>query len=201
MRSYEFLTEQQLEELNLKKALATGAFALAAGASMTPGINSLKKQADAPRAEASVKQLDPEVQKLTKDVLKKYKIDPAVAANIVELVKKHEDPVFPKAKDLLAIIGIESSFNSKAVSGLKKDPALGLTQIRPGVWGLNPSELSQDIEKQISKSSEILSKYNAKLKDPKKAVHAYNIGLTAFLKGRENIKYVDKFEKERTLYK
>lgn len=196
MRSQEFLTEQQLEELNLKKAAAGGILALAAANTMLPSFN--RAPVETP---AAVKQVSPEVEALTKDVLKKYKINPALAANIVELVKKHEHSVFPKARDLLAIIGIESSFNSKAISNLKKDPALGLTQIRPGVWGLNPSEFSQDIEQQISKSSEILAKYNKKLGDPKKAVHAYNIGLTSFQRGDQNLPYVEKFEKERALYK
>ncbi len=202
MRSHDFLTEQQLEELNLKKAAAGGILALATANTMLPSFKAPQElPKEPPRASASVKQISPEVKNLTQDVLKKYKIDPAVAANIVELAKKHEHAVFPKAKDLLAIIGIESSFNSKAVSQLKKDPAIGLTQIRPGVWGLNASELSKDIEQQISKSSEILAKYNTRLKDPMKAVHAYNIGITALLQGRENQKYVDKFEKELALYK
>jgi hypothetical protein len=197
MRAQEFLTEQQLDELNLRKAAAGGLLALATANSMLPAF---KSPAQGP-LKTEVTQVSPEVQRLTKGILKKYKIDPAVAANIAELAKKHEDPVFPKAHDLLAIIGIESSFNSKAVSALKKDPAIGLTQIRPGVWGLNRSELSQDIEKQISKASEILSSYNMKLKDPMQAVHAYNIGITALKNGRENLKYVDKFQKERVLYK
>ncbi len=198
MRGHDFLTEQQLDELNLKKAAAGGILALATANSMLP---SFKTPQEPSKGSASVKQISPEVKNLTQEVLKKYKINPAVAANIVELAKKHEHAVFPKTKDLLAIIGIESSFNSAAVSQLKKDPAIGLTQIRPGVWGLNRSELSQDIEQQISKSSEILAKYNKRLGDPTKAVHAYNIGITSLLRGDQNLKYVDKFEKERALYK
>jgi hypothetical protein len=202
MRSHDFLTEQQLEELNLKKAAAGGLLALATANSMLPSFKGPSNPPpEPPKASASVKQISPDVKNLTQDVLKKYKIDPAVVANIVELTKKHEHAVFPKTKDLLAIIGIESGFNSDAVSQLKNDPAIGLTQIRPGIWGLNASEFSKDIEQQISKSADILAKYNKQLGDPTKAIQAYNVGITSFLRGTENPSYLTKFEKERALYK
>ena len=144
---------------------------------------------------------DKEIEDLSDKVVSKYNIDTDLARTIVVLTKKYEHPTFPRAEDLLSIIGIESSFNPNAVSGLKKDPAVGLTQIRPGVWGIDPEELSGDMEKQISLASDILTKYNRQLKSPRNAVHAYNVGETAFRRGKHNPSYVQKFEKERTLYK
>ncbi len=131
--------------------------------------------------------------------MKKYKINPEVALEISKLAIKHEKADFPKAPDILSVIGIESSFNPEAKSKLKHDPALGLMQVRPGIWKLDKKEL-HSIENQISSGTEILNSYYVKLKDKTKALHAFNMGLTDFNKGKTNPNYIDKFQKERTLY-
>mgnify|MGYP001245853986 FL=1 len=211
MRLVEFapVKEQQLDEIDVKRAMAAGALALATGMGGSnlpmPSQNrapttepaTTKKEQPAPEK----KVLDPKLKKLTDIVVKKYNIDYDLAGEIVTLAKKHEKKSFPKTEDLLAIIGIESSFNPQAVSGLRVDPAVGLTQIRPNVWGLDAGDLKGDIEKQISTSSDILSKYSKHLNSKEDAVHAYNVGLTAFQRGDYNPNYVAKFANEKQLYR
>jgi hypothetical protein len=116
---------------------------------------------------------------------------------IFALAKKHEHADFPKAADILAIVGIESSFKKTATSNLEKDPAYGLMQVRPEVWGTSVKNLAT-VESQIKFGSDILHKYYQKLGDPDDAVHAYNIGITNFKRGTGlNPSYVEKFHKER----
>jgi soluble lytic murein transglycosylase-like protein len=133
-------------------------------------------------------------------VLDHYKISREQAEKIVKFAIKYEKPSFPKAHDLLAIIGIESSFDIYAKSSLKKDPAIGLTQIRPKIWGLKPEVLKGNIELQIKKAAEILDMYYHKLGSEEKAIHAFNVGPTALKKGNTNHGYVRKFKTELAKY-
>lgn len=202
MKITEILNEEQLDELDFKKALAGGALALATANAPNQKFNPETPPPEPTKqVQKAAPQEDPKSVELAKKISSRYKVNQDLALNVVKLAKKYEKPYFPKQKDLLAIVGIESSFNPDAVSGLKTDPARGLTQIRPGVWGMDAEKLSGDIEQQISKSSDILAQYNKKLKNPKDAVHAYNVGLTAFLRGDLNPNYVEKFEKERQQYR
>jgi hypothetical protein len=138
---------------------------------------------------------------LAQVVADKYAVGSDFALKVAHLAVKHEKPQFPKAEDILAVIGIESSFKPNAQSALKKDPAVGLTQIRPGVWGLNAAKLKGNIEAQVKLGADILHKYYDKLKSADKALHAYNIGLTNYMKQKGlNPRYVQKFDKERDLY-
>lgn len=201
MRLHEFTTPEQLDELDLKKALATGALAAAAvgapylaskyASSPVEPIAAATKQAVKPAAT---------VQELASAITGKYKVDPKLAMHVAQLAKKHEKPVFPRAEDILALIGIESSFNPHAVSGLRRDPALGLTQVRPRVWGMKPTELRGNLDKQVAMAAHILDLYNQKLNSPESALHAYNMGITAFRQGKTNPRYVQKFKNERNLY-
>jgi soluble lytic murein transglycosylase-like protein len=138
---------------------------------------------------------------ISSTIQKKYKhVKPDVANSIAHLALVHEKPVFPKAEDLVSVAGIESSINPNAISKLKRDPARGLTQIRPKVWGIDKSDLATP-EQQIKMSSDILQKYHNRFGDKDKAIHAYNIGETNLAKGKGlNPGYVEKFKKERSLY-
>lgn len=128
----------------------------------------------------------------------KYKgIPEADLMKIFAMAKKYERPVFPKAADILAIVGIESSYKKNATSKLKKDPAKGLMQVRPGVWGIDASDLAT-IEDQIAFGADVLHKYYTRLGDVDKTVHAYNIGITNLRKGVGlNPGYIEKFHRER----
>lgn len=137
---------------------------------------------------------------LVKIIVNKYKVDPFLAGQIVEVAKKHARPTFPKTEDILTIIGIESSFNPLAVSKDKGD--LGLMQVRAGVWKLSRSELVK-IEDQIKHGAAILAHYYEKLKNEEAAIASFNIGITQYLKNKSNSKgkvYLAKFNRERRLY-
>ncbi len=187
------LTEQQLEEIRLRDAIAAGTIAAAA---LMP-VNKTEPVKPASCVTQVQKQTTEQV---AAQIAKRYKIDVKQATKIVRLAKKYEHKTFPKAEDILSIIGIESSFDHTAKSGLKKDPARGLTQIRPRVWKIKPAELTGDIEKQIKLGAEILADYHDKLKSVDDAVHAYNVGITNFRKGKHNLAYVEKFKRERKYY-
>lgn len=143
--------------------------------------------------------IDERTEKLTKIVISKYKaIDKQMAAQIVIIAKKHEKPDFPRAEDILAIIGVESSFKPHAVS--KDGHDLGLMQVRAKAHKLSRSEL-KTIDQQIKIGAKILRDYYMKLKqNERKTIMAYNSGLTKTLRGVENVKYFEKFRKERELY-
>lgn len=117
----------------------------------------------------------------------KYKVKPELVEQIVEIAKKYEHPDFPRAKDILAVISVESSFNPNAVSKLKRDPARGLMQVRPMTWKL-PKESLATIDGQIKHGAQILRQYYVKLGDKEAALHAYNVGLTNHYRAEANPK-------------
>lgn len=196
MKLHEVLPNEQLDEGKLKN------FALAglAGAAMFGAANKTAHQLgiephEYPVAQQEQPQQDPYAP-LAQQIASEYRINPDLAYHIVELAHKYEKDTFPKAKDILAVIGIESSFNPKAVSKLKSDPARGLMQVRPRVWGLNPAVFN-NIDDQVKIGSDILHQYYTKLKSPEAALHAYNMGITNFKKGKTNPRYVAKFQNLR----
>lgn len=190
---------QDIQEGLMKNAFLAGAMAT----TVMLTYNGLKEPAKdtVHRVHPMKQSVDREVKTLAKMVKSKYKhVSDDMATHVALMAKKHERDIFPKAKDLLSVAGIESSFNPEAKSKLKKDPAIGLTQIRPKVWGLKPSDLDTP-EKQIKKSADILQAYHQKLGDADSALHAYNVGITNFKNKKGlNPKYVEKFKKERELY-
>ena len=202
----EIISPQQLDEISLKHAVAIGA--LASSSLLNPVTDKEPKsvhnasavsQAIQHSSVGAKEQL--EVDMLVNSVIKKYRIKTEQAEEIVRLAKKYEQPVFPKAKDILAIIGIESSFNHRAVSGLKTDPAIGLMQVRPKIWGLDPHELISDLELQIKMGSHVLTDYYKQLGSIDGAVHSFNIGIKNFKKKKGlNPKFVANYKNELKIY-
>lgn len=138
-------------------------------------------------------------QRYINNIKSKYRAlnnNPKLVQEIVKTAEKYADPVFPTTSDILAVIGIESSFNPHAVSKLKFDPARGLMQVRPGIWSVDPNDL-HTIEGAIKHGSDILKKYYSKFKSKEAALHAYNVGETNYRKGVRNQNYVDKHAKEK----
>ena len=196
---------EQLNEVNFKQALAGGTFAL--GTLLSPQLAqnepvqvTAAQQADMDKASAS-KRAEMDRVMLANTIMKKYRVSPKLAQNVASLAQKYEKSSFPKAEDILAIAGIESSFIPTAVSKLKDDPAMGLMQVRPEVWNLSPGKLSRDIEYQIKSGADILHKYYKLLGNAEDAVHAYNVGIGNFRRGNHNIKYVHKYKNERRMYR
>ncbi len=186
--------DEQLNEVNFKQALAGGAFAL--GTLMSPQL----AQNEPTQATAS-QRAEMDRAMLANKIMKKYSVAPKLAQTVASLAQKYEKSSFPTAEDILAIAGIESSFRPAAVSKLKDDPAMGLMQVRPGVWDLSPTRLSSDLEYQIKSGADILHKYYKLLGNAEDAVHAYNVGLGNFRRGKHNIKYVHKYKNEKQMYR
>lgn len=181
-QAYQQITEQTLEEGRLKQAAMATALA---GASLL-----MTQQA---HKEPPKPTFDP--QHSITNISTRYNIDEDKAKKIVDIAQKYSKHPFPQAHHILGTIGVESSFNEKAKSKLKFDPAVGLMQIRPKVTGTHPSEL-KDIEGQIKHGSDMLHTLYKKTGDEDKAIQAYNIGLTAYNKGKRAVNYLEKTKKE-----
>jgi uncharacterized lipoprotein YajG len=127
-------------------------------------------------------------------VTDEFNINKQLAQKIVAIARQNAQPVFPKTQDILAIIGVESSFRPNVKSKLRHDPAYGLMQVRPGVWRkrIDPKSL-QTIEGQIQAGVAVLSHYYTLTHTKTGAVMAYNVGITAYLNGRKNWRYVYKY--------
>lgn len=190
------LFEDPLEEIT-RRGFLKGLGAVGLGfAPKAPGI---EKDLPPPPEKPKPKPVDPVRQKMADRITNKYDVDDDFAGQVVELAHKYQKPGFPTAKDILAVIGVESSFDPDAVSGLKNDPAIGLMQVRPGVWNLNPSSLN-DVEQQIATGSDILHQYYKKMKNKNAALAVYNVGPTQYKSGNTADNYVKKYYDELRLY-
>jgi len=185
--------QQQLDEVTLKQVAAAGL--IGAAGLLPPTLTSHPERLFRPAVVQQVDRQEPIVQQVTN----KYNIDPHLAKEVVKFAHEHAYQDFPTAKDILAIVGIESSFRPHVQSQLKKDPARGLMQVRPGVWNLDPEELD-DIENNIQHGAYILHKYYTKLQNKQAAVQAYNVGITDFRKGTTNPRYLTKYQQEYGQY-
>jgi len=177
--------------------MAAGALATALA---VPGVMSADREpihSVTPRDKTEITTTAPEIGRaeLARTIAKKYRVSRKLIQQVVELAYKYEDPTFPKAADILAIVGVESSFNPESRSRLRHDPAIGLMQVRPGIWNINAAEL-RSIESNIKHGANILRHYYKKLGSAEAAVQAYNLGLTRFRKGGRNKRYVAKYRLE-----
>lgn len=207
-------SDELLGEANLKQAIAAGLI----GAASLAGGQAIHKAVKAPvepthvvqQQQVSKEEPPKELETLKKDVpnekgemdtianeiASNYNIEQSLATKVVGLAYKYADPVFPTAHDILAVIGVESSFNPAAQSNLKNDPAIGLMQVRPLMWKIDPELLRSSEEAQIKYGTAILKKYFKKLKTKEAAIKAYNVGLTAYRRGQHNPRYLPKVKKE-----
>ncbi len=197
--------QQQIDE-KLGKALATGALAAAlampGGASGKPTQQEVQQELPKDEISTIAKRMRlawPEIdepavrQTVADDLSKTYQVDNDMVKEIVDKAHEHGSKDFPTAKDILAIVGIESSFNPNSKSSLRHDPAVGLMQVRPHVWHLHAHDLDT-IEAQIKTGAAILRKYYKKTGSAEDAVQAYNIGIGNFRKGRRNEAYLAKYQ-------
>ena len=195
-------TPGDINEDNLRNTLAAAglAGAMALGGSSAPTLNSPHRPAATHLKMAQKLSPTNSVIDLTEKILSKYDVNPKLAARIAKAAIKYERSTFPKREDILAIIGIESSFNPSSVSSLAHDPAIGLMQIRPHKWNIKPSSL-KTIDGQVRQGAEILHRYYNNLQTVPGTVHAYNVGIGNFKSGKRlNPDYVQKFNIEKKLY-
>jgi hypothetical protein len=211
MKVHEILPNQQLDENAWRKALAAGAVgATLVGAPKTTDHESPPEpqtRYEEPSDEVVSVGRRPEIpnpgdqlrqSQLTNNIARHYRVNRELVADVVELAFEYEHSEFPKAEDILAVIGVESSFNPESVSRLRQDPAIGLMQVRPGIWNIDPEHL-EDVENQIKYGARILTQYYRRLGDKEAALQAYNLGITRFRRGGRNQKYVDKFTQVRNV--
>lgn len=186
--------QEMLEEGIIKNAIVGAAIA---GAGLL-ALHSGKEQPVNPvSVSGKVGNVSPERDMLVSKVLSKYKISEQKAHQIVGAAMKHADPVFPKAHDILAVIGKESTFKDDAVSNVG---AKGLMQVRPKIWNLGHGELDT-IDGQVKHGVAILKSYHKKFGSVDSSLHAFNVGETNFRNKKNlNPKYVENFHKERELY-
>jgi hypothetical protein len=205
MKLHEVLepTAIHLDEGTLRNAIAAAGFALA-----TIPAALLLHQPDSRMSDAARTAVGKVQQQRTIDPTEyvaiaaaKYHVDKTIVRAAVDAALKYQHSDFPSAKDILAVVGTESSFDPEAASALANDPARGLMQVRPGTWNLPPESMST-IDSQIKTGATILRKYYVKLGSREAALHAYNVGLRNHNTGKvKNPRYVPKVNKERDLYR
>ncbi len=125
--------------------------------------------------------------KLVITIAEKYKVDPKRVHYIFKVIDNELDGQFPRKKDILAIIAIESSFQEKAVSHKK---AKGLMQIL--------YKKTTNTRENIIAGIDLLREYKRRLGSEKAAVHAYNVGIGNYKSGMRNHSYYKKYEKEKS---
>ena len=194
MRFKEFVGEQQqLDEINLKQLAAAGIIG-AAGL----GMGGKSAYATTPQEQYRID--------MANSIAKHYHIKPEQALEIVDTAHQEGDPVFPKPQDLLALTGVESSFNPQAMAKAKRgtqtakrirhDTPSGLLQVRPGIWKL-PANALATIKGQIHHGKEILKYYYKKFHgDKEAAMGAFHMGETDFRKRGIDPTYIQKYYAE-----
>ncbi len=199
-KEYQAILESELQESMLKKIAAGIAIASAAmvAHNSIEGNYQHDQQADKPKTTEvrKIESAEPSRDDMITHITSNYRVAHEQASEIVDSAIRHAKPVFPKAHDLVAVMGVESSYNPSATSKLKRDPAKGLMQVRPGVHGIDKAEF-KTIDGQVKHGASILAQYHQKLGNPDAALHAYNVGITNHNRGKNpNWKYVDKIKNE-----
>lgn len=196
MRFKEYLDKEpkQLDEISFKQA--------AAGASLLGALG---------LSGASAYSMTPQEQyrlDMANAIAKHYHINPEEAKEIVDAAHEEGDKVFPKPQDILALAGVESSFNKNATpryspkkypkthARVQKDTPYGLLQVRPGLWKL-PANALTTIKGQIHHGKEVLKHYYKKFHGDKvAAMNAYHMGETDFRKHGASPEYTQKYQNE-----
>lgn len=107
-------------------------------------------------------------------------------------VRKAADHYKVDAKLLLSMCVTESHLRATVRS---KHGAEGLCQIRPTSWGYKKGSL-MDYRVNVFESARILSEYTKLTGSKFNAVHAYNVGYTAWKKGKRSHSYYRKVMRE-----
>jgi len=128
--------------------------------------------------------------KLHSFIVSTYKTTNSQAHKVIYLANKKAKESFPSKHDILAIMSIESTFKSSAVS---KKKAKGLMQV---LYRKTYSE-----EDNVDAGVDLLVEYKRLLKSEKAAIIAYNVGIGNYKKGLRNKAYYEKFIREKELLK
>lgn len=129
-----------------------------------------------------------ETDRLVNKLVSVYRVARPIAIQIVNTATIYSNPTFPTVYDTLAIIAIESSFNTTATAS--GSSAKGLMQVLY-------KRTSFSIEQNISDGVALLIDYREQLKSEDAVVQAYNRGIGNYLAGDRNPDYLNNFKRER----
>jgi soluble lytic murein transglycosylase-like protein len=122
--------------------------------------------------------------------VREYNVDPYTASEIIDYVYLYSDPTsFPRPATVLAVIATESSFRPSVSSHVG---AYGLMQVKERFHGPTPT-----LEDNIRTGIRVLREYRKRVKSNEDALHAYNVGITAFKSSERNESYVAKVKYNR----
>jgi len=139
---------------------------------------------------------DQRTEKLIKFVASRFKKPESFVAKIVEAAEKYAQPDFPKVDDILAIIAVESTYNTAAH--------------HKGSWGLMQIEAKshhdkyrgesiKNIDTNVRVGVQVLTEYYGITKSRSGAIQAYNIGIGSYLGGGRARTYLSKVNKEKAI--
>lgn len=144
---------------------------------------------------------DDNLLQLSTVVASTYNISLSKAKSIVETANNLANvyPGFPGVKDIIALAGIESGMNHKANNGI----AQGIMGINYSANGIkDPISARFDLHRNMQHGVRILHQYYTQLGHSKRrAIMAYNSGITAIKNGRTNPKYLRLYERELSKYR
>lgn len=124
--------------------------------------------------------------KLINYISDKYSLSSLKIESIVAKVTGLVDAKFPRKTDVLAIIEIESNFKSKAVSSAG---AKGLMQVLYKKTTTDKDNIIAGVA--------LLREYRKRLGSEEAAIHAYNVGIGNYNKGRRVSQYYNKYVKAK----
>ncbi len=137
-------------------------------------------------------------QRAARNIANSLDVPETTAWKIVALARKYEDPVFPKYRDIIGIIAIESRFDPKA----RNANCLGLMQMNR-FYHRGRVRASKDFynpEENIRAGVEYLKELHSSLKSRRAAIMAFNLGEGWYRSGKRNAKYVSDVDKAARLY-
>ena len=135
--------------------------------------------------------------KLSDYIATRFKLSPKDARQMVKLANEYAHETFPKRNDILAIIAVESSYNTKA----SFRGCYGLMQINKKIHSKLLRKRSLfDPAVNIEIGSIILNEYFELFKrNNKAAVLSYNAGIGNYAKRRYKLEYYTKYKAELNL--
>lgn len=132
--------------------------------------------------------------RLIQFVASRFNKPESLISKIVHYAQKYARDDFPKTEDILAIIAVESTYNTNA----RHRGSWGLMQIEAKSHrGKYSGGNLTSIDTNIRVGSEILNEYYVSTGSRSNAIMAYNVGIGSFLKGRRPHEYLSKVNRER----
>lgn len=138
------------------------------------------------------------INKLVSRVTANYGLEQKYAEDVVKFVKKNSYKDFPTVRDILAVIGIESSFDTQA----SNQGAYGLMQIQY-FWFTKYVQTTEELYDpyvNITLGIDTLRQYFLKLRNKEDAIIAYQAGIKNFLEGDYTHEYLNRYRQELTRY-